>query len=275
MKIRFDDFNDPAIGVGYAVYSNPDFEIDPVHTHDYFEIFIVCEGNISHEIFDETVDLFQGDAVFIRPNDRHRYKRKNDGEIINIAFTKEITKSICALLSVERDNQIFTDRLPSILHMSEIFLNRVCRRVHQLSELETNSEAWMIAVRMLVCELIAKFVTNGDNPHLPSWLARCLSEMKRVENFKEGCARIYEICERTPEHLTRSMKRYLGITPSDYINSLRINYVKNQLIYTDYSIIDICYSAGYNNLNYLYKVFKALEGTSPRKYRNENRTLSL
>ena len=271
MKIKFSDFNDPAIGVGYAVYTAPDFEIDRVHTHDYFEIFIVCEGSLTHEIFDETVSLNKGDAVFIRPDDLHRYRRRNDGEIINIAFTKELMESVSNLLLIKPDNPFFCNRLPPVLSMGGAFLDRTRRHVHRLSEHETNSFAWSAAVRMLVAELVERFVTRSEGGDIPAWLSACLNEMRKAENFKEGSARMYEICEKTPEHLSRSMKKHLNISPSDYINSLRINFVKNQLIYTDYSIIDICYNAGYNNLNYLYKVFKALEGTTPRKYRNENR----
>jgi len=59
------------------------------------------------------------------------------------------------------------------------------------------------------------------------------------------------------------------MTPSEYINSLRVNYASNLLINTNTPVIDICYTCGFQNLSYFYRVFKRTYNLSPGDFRKQ------
>ena len=48
------------------------------HTHDFYEIFYITNGNIKHSLNSETDELSMGDVVFLRPGDIHCFLREPD-----------------------------------------------------------------------------------------------------------------------------------------------------------------------------------------------------
>ena len=67
----------------------------------------------------------------------------------------------------------------------------------------------------------------------------------------------------------RCFKQQYGITPVEYINQQRIQLAMRLLYNTSYSVSDICFACGYNNLNYFQKVFKKAAGDTPANYRKK------
>ena len=64
-----------------------------------------------------------------------------------------------------------------------------------------------------------------------------------------------------------TFKEQYGITPLDYIIKERITRAKNILADHNISITEACYMSGFNNVNYFIRIFKRLEGITPRNYR--------
>ena len=67
----------------------------------------------------------------------------------------------------------------------------------------------------------------------------------------------------------RNFKQYNGITPLNYILSIRISNAQNLLETTDYAISEISSIVGYDNPLYFSRLFKKQTGMSPREYRKE------
>ena len=71
----------------------------------------------------------------------------------------------------------------------------------------------------------------------------------------------------SPFYIQRIFKKYTGVSPAQYVTSLRINLGKEFLLTTDKSITDIAYSVGISNVSYFSSLFKQAEGISPQAYR--------
>ena len=74
-------------------------------------------------------------------------------------------------------------------------------------------------------------------------------------------------CSR--EHLCRSFKKYLGVSPSAYLNAKRLNYAANLLLHSDQKVIDVAYASGFQSLSRFYHAFKKEFGVSPLQYRKQ------
>jgi AraC-like DNA-binding protein len=68
-------------------------------------------------------------------------------------------------------------------------------------------------------------------------------------------------------HVLRSFKQYLGCSPFQYINRLRLSAATDALIQTDKSITEIALDLGFNDSNYFTRSFRKHSGLSPREYR--------
>ena len=67
------------------------------------------------------------------------------------------------------------------------------------------------------------------------------------------------------------MKKYYGVTVSEYINDLRLNYISNMLQYSNHNILDIIFESGFNNVSWCCECFKKKYGASMSEYRKQKR----
>ena len=70
----------------------------------------------------------------------------------------------------------------------------------------------------------------------------------------------------------RSFKRYMGMTPLQYITSIRINKAKELLKVTAYTVQEIGNIVGYDNPLYFSRIFRKNTGCSPSQYRENTQT---
>ena len=70
----------------------------------------------------------------------------------------------------------------------------------------------------------------------------------------------------SPEHLSRSFRRYLGVTPSKYLNFLRMRLAARLIEEGLDDIMEISLRCGYNNLSWFYRNFREFYRKSPGEY---------
>lgn len=74
-----------------------------------------------------------------------------------------------------------------------------------------------------------------------------------------------------PRTLTRHFHRSLGMSPHDFIQTLRIEASKRLLLRTDFTVERIAARVGYSNTNHFRAVFRRLVGELPGEYRASQR----
>lgn len=67
--------------------------------------------------------------------------------------------------------------------------------------------------------------------------------------------------------LSRMFKNQVGIGFTEYVNAKRLDYAKELLLTTSYSIREISILSGFSNDNYFSRIFKASTGVSPTRFR--------
>ena len=75
-----------------------------------------------------------------------------------------------------------------------------------------------------------------------------------------------------PVYLGQLIKKETNSTFAELLNKQRIKAAQQPLLSTNDSIEDICYTVGYSNVGYFYKVFRKLCGKSPKAYRKQVET---
>jgi len=249
------------------------------HNHEYYEIFITVTGTVTHFINGITQKLPEGSLVFIRPEDVHAYvydtPQSSDTAYINLTFTYETAELLFAYLSDSFPSKtlLSCDMPPTVL------LNRMEkeRLLTQISELNIvnwqNKHALKLRMRAILADIFVRFFYNMPSSReqtAPLWLSHLLSEMEHPDNFAAGIDRMIFLSNKSREHLTRCLKKYYGLTLTEYINNMRINYASNLLLNTNTSILEICFACGFQSVSNFYKVFQETYGISPGDFRKQH-----
>ena len=96
------------------------------------------------------------------------------------------------------------------------------------------------------------------------------NEMLREYSHRHSVEYYADFCHLSVSRFYRIFKAGVGLTPTEYINRLRINQAKELLSNTDMSVCEIAEAVGFADQNYFGRVFKKQTGTSPKKYIKEN-----
>ena len=91
---------------------------------------------------------------------------------------------------------------------------------------------------------------------------RIFSEVLSVDEVARECG-------VTPAHLIRSFRRYLDVTPKQYMNSLRVEMACDLLKYTGKSMEEIAEQSGFSEARQMRRVFRETVGVTPREYREQ------
>jgi len=72
-------------------------------------------------------------------------------------------------------------------------------------------------------------------------------------------------------HFSRMFKKYVGLSPYNYILKRKIEIAKCLLLETDQNIVDIAFKLGFDNHSNFSTRFKKFTGSSPENYRKIDR----
>jgi AraC-like DNA-binding protein len=134
-----------------------------------------------------------------------------------------------------------------------------------------------LAGRGVLLELLIRLLDTQQ--HIPVAQHRKASLAHQVRNLLDQvCAQqAMEIAIRpllsslghSYEHLARVFRQQYGLTPIDYVQSIRIERAKHLLRHTDDKLAVIARLVGYRDAIYFSRLFKRYTGKTPGHYRND------
>ncbi len=265
-------------GKNYSVFVHENSQIVPLHDHTYYEVFLTETEGITHEVNGEKNILPAGTLCFVREKDVHSmwYAKGGVFRHINFSFTKHIFERLMLFLENEElKNMLITSQKPPMVVLDakdrQVLENKI-RRIGLLKEINKN-ECDMYMRHTLMDIFVTHFcnMPKEEKRDIPGWLQYTMRQMQNPKNFEKGVRRMVEISGRSINYLERCMKQYIGQTPREYVNRLRIQYASSMLKNSDMNILYIALDCGFNSTAYFYKLFKEQIGTSPREFRKRYR----
>lgn len=243
------------------------------HYHDYYEIFIMTSGRALHIVNGQSAIVTKHQLFFIRPHDVHDYKCI-DGEsfsMLNITFTKNTANEIFDYLGKGFPSEKLVNSLsvPSV-YMTRNEFSALNTKMNSISIIPLNdTDKLKTALRVLIFDIFVKYFSNYNpkSKNVPVWLDEMCQQIRENGGYIGGNENFFSISDKSREHICRCMKKYYGMTVSEYINDLRLNHIANMLINSNHSITDIIFDSGFNNISWASEQFKKKYGTTMRNYR--------
>ncbi|MBR2449624.1 MAG: AraC family transcriptional regulator [Clostridia bacterium] len=242
------------------------------HDHKFYEIIYITQGNIKHIVNGEWLNLKLGDILFLRPNDLHLYIRENEVKCSHrdLIIEKKFFEEMCNWLNADLLKTYYSPTLPFKVSMSSeqiIALEEHIKRINQsnLDDFEKKMTLTKSLVIDLLTKLYTKITTDTFNSSYPQLINRII-ETANV-NYANPIHTILKTFNYDKSYICRQFKKHVGMTMTDYVNNLRLNYVISQLALTRKNILDISYEAGFHSVSYLNHLFKKKYGVTPSEYR--------
>lgn len=247
-----------------------------LHTHDFYELFLIEEGEIHHFINGRQDVMRKGDIYFVRPEDEHCFLRGNckKAQFVNMAFSGNIFQKAEAVMNLYFDTKQNGSTVE--IHLPPRMELAIQAKMTFLAREKTSLTLMVrqdLVVSILLDCLLLLYSQQAYEESVPEWLEQACLRMRQNQNYLDGLEKFIEIAGKSQEHLTRCMKKYYHVTPTEYINQIRLEQTTILLETTDDSILDIMLECGFNNVSHFNQLFKKNYGLTPSRYRALNHSV--
>lgn len=267
-----DRFVDTDIGCSCRLVKS-ETEYFRLHYHDYYEFFFCISGSATHVINGTTQRLYPGALGLIRPSGRHNYDPAGSPfSMYNLTFTRQTLRELLAYLGDGFPaGRLLDAELPPTLVLTGHSAREVQNRIERLYTVPAGARPerkWHLRalILYLLCEYFSDY--HPAKSRAPAWLESAMEAMRDPRCFTEGAPKLLELSGRSREHVSRCLKKYYGLSVSDFINGLRLEYMANLLLNSNQPVIDICFACGFQNLSWAYSLFKKQYGVTPAEFRH-------
>ena len=231
-----------------------------MHSHKGWEIYVHCGGRVAYSIGGEIYALEAGDVIVCRPGDLHN-------AVYEAATVHEYK---CLWISVGPDSEqgrLLEGAMTRHKYTPDPQISRQIDAAFSALFESSPSEQ-----RRLVLRIVALIQGSGAVKGTP--LYGPPRQLKNViayidENYC-SIASMAELAENnyiSLPTLNRLFKKYMGITPNDYLNLKRITRGR-ALLEEGLSVTDVAVQLGYSSCSYFIRLFKEQYGMTPYKYKN-------
>lgn len=231
------------------------------HDHDFYEIICVLSGGCKHLIDNTVWSFVAGNFVLLCPGVYHRlFEPQKDTNILALSVCPEIAELFLKAYDIKNDNGM------AFLHSDEFQkINKISREIYFSNENE-NSKKNRLLFGTFLASLSEKDMENENS--MPKSFEQLIIKVNCLKNISEGVPAFVRISNYSFSHLNRLTKRYLGMTPGEYITILRLQYAHEMILWGNESYEAICEQIGFSSYSHFTKLIKQHYGMTPAQIRN-------
>ena len=240
----------------YEINTSPKFfKYYGSHTHKYYELILNLEGNGIMTIGSEEYNFFPGSVHIVPKNTPH------------IKYTEDKF----------RDIYLLTDTLPYSIQSDNppvAFLDDANKTLETLMYMMlyrylagNKNDIVLESMYELAMSIVAEAASRS---HRDPLVEQLLHRLTHSFNDPElSVSSVLDSMGYSKDHLRRIFISNVGVSPSEYLTSVRINHAKKLLINqkeTHLPVSEISALCGYYDSRYFSRIFKKTTGLTPLEY---------
>ncbi|MPR32263.1 helix-turn-helix domain-containing protein [Salmonirosea aquatica] len=246
------------------------------HRHTYYEILFIEEGQGFHEIDFRTYPIQGAGMHFLMPGQVHLLHFTSSCAGYIVAFSEDFY----AFYNPESQslaNYAFfrsTQRHPVLAlepHERTYFHNLLENMVtdHLTSDAGNAMTGKYLGLLLQKCSLLArKYEAEQPTTFATPDLVRRFQELVDKYFREQHAVQHYaEVLQVSPDYLSKSIKKHLGVAASDHIQTKLLLEAKRLLVFTSMSSKEITYALHIEDPSYFGRLFKRKTGLTPNEYR--------
>lgn len=275
-KIDFEDHSRPLIVGSCGIYRlshKEEMTTYRAHGRVDYQILYVASGKTRFFFDGQEETVPAGHMVLYRPGEVQKYVYYGTElpEVYWVHFTGSETRNILEKYSMTDSIRVFHTGIS--LEHAGLFR----RMIRELQMCKENYQEYLAALLEQLFIMIHRQLTINTAQKTEISFQNEEAELA-ITYFHEHYNQEISIGEyAASRHMStcwfiRSFKQYTGITPMQYILSVRISNAQSLLEATQYNITEISNIVGYDNPLYFSRIFKKQRGLSPLEYRKRVRS---
>lgn len=235
-------------------------------------IIIYCEGGTAMiSTISRTLILKNGDCILIPPYLLHKINFENfcgTGFIFKKSY-------IYTNYSVTFATELLSD------FEDRIFLMENCQKgISLIAKITAEPDLPASKYKFItLARLLLSFKSNKiQNKNKSFAVIYSKTVLKIVDYINQNLSKqlsISNISEQigfSQAHISRTFKKELALSPTEFISMLKIIEASKLLSNTNLNIKEICEQCGFASNTYFQSLFKKFAGITPKEYRNVNQT---
>ncbi len=125
----------------------------------------------------------------------------------------------------------------------------------------------LIRKRILLMEILCSLTPHAVKKTVPASIADAVQYLAEHIEENPSVADLASLCHISEVYFRKQFKTYMGMTPREYRNSLRLDRARSYLEYGEISVQEISDTLGYATVSHFIKEFREKFGISPLQYR--------
>ncbi len=255
------------------------------HSHEYLEIMEVISGTVYLDIYInkelvETIKVQPNSIILITSSIFHRIRNVDDVVMTNLEFepntstTSPFIKHVFYLKQDSEWNAIFNSKYGinifsdtnNIKQSIESIINRIEKKGLIQSDVYIDSLIMHLLIKISECYKMFKLVLDGGT----FYYYKSIDIIKRNIMNDISVKDLAKELNITPSYLERIFKEVSNITVKKYVNYLKLEIIKEQLI-NSYEPINVLFKKyGYKTMEQFIYQFKSVYNMTPKAYRNQH-----
>lgn len=271
----------PVIVKSIERFHDTSWHMEP-NVHELFEMVYIKKGNAVFEISGTSVEIGPNNIIIIKPRQFHKFvvKSKTGCEfiVLNLGFENKFDNQL-AEVSLE-DFLNFVNKKEwgafislKVSHKNEIInlLNRILKE-RENPEIGSEFLNYLLVLELFV--LISRALKmeweNSIKNKSPKLKELIQAAVNFINNNYERDISLTDISKYvflSTSYFTRAFKEEMGVSPINYLLTVRVERAKELLRETDAKISDIALSVGFSNQQRFNDIFKKYTKKTPLQYR--------
>lgn len=243
-----------------------DITRDGDHIHDFFEIYLNLDGDVSFLVEDHVYPIRRGDIIVTAPNEIHRCLYHSD--CVHEHFCIWIRPLPFATDPLRA--QFAKNKLLVLPDEEKERIIEACFAFYKSRSEESPRQFVAVKSFFEILDILCADRCNTiEAQSLPSVFSEIIEYIS--EHYTEPTCNVSHICNifyLSKSTLCRRFRRYFQTTPSDYIEAKRFSEAKN-LLGTGQSVQSACLNSGFSDCSYFIMRFRKRFGITPSQYQKE------
>lgn len=247
------------------------------HWHNSLEMLYMDSGNMDVGINDKIYHLKQGDLIIINSGDIHFTHCRKLSRVYALQVPYPILKAHIPNYDYVRfQTQTGLDILTGSSHFDPIRELMISLYQTMTGKAPGFSLLFSSQLYQLLYLLFLHYrtdISSSMKQKSDRNLTRLEQVMTYVKNhytqpisLEDGAG----ILSLNPEYFCRYFKKYMGMTFLEYVNSIRLFHIHQDLMNTNYSIQELLERHGFTNYKLFMKMFRSTYGCSPSILRKQS-----
>lgn len=254
------------------------------HSHQYLEIMEVLSGSVYFDIYENktlmnTLCIQSNTIVIIASSCYHRVRANGEAFITNLEFERSFSnkenyiQTIAYLNNNSEWNNILKTKYGIITFFDangisksiDSIINRVSKIGLSTHDIYTDSLIFHLFIKLIDSYKISTQMSNSGT----FFYNKAMDIIKREIGNNISVLHIADELGITVSYLERIFKEVTKTTVLKYINLLKMDLIKDQLINTDESINNLYKKYGFKSLPQFVYQFKQIFHMTPKKYKEK------